>query len=113
MIDLFYTSSFSAGFLGGAIAIWFSLIVLNRVFRVSSLVAYLCGGAAMWFLFLKSGIHPTLAGVLLAFAIPFASKRGLSPSRRLEHALHAPAAQLQALGRANSDGRLRSRTATA
>lgn len=92
IIALSYTSNFSAGFLGGAIAIWFSLIVLNRVFRVSLLVAHLCGGAAMWFLFLKSGIHPTLAGVLLAFAIPFASKRGPSPSHRLEHALHVPVA---------------------
>jgi NhaA family Na+:H+ antiporter len=43
---------------------------------------------------LKSGVHSTLAGVMLAFAIPFASKQGASPSHRLEHALHKPVAFL-------------------
>jgi NhaA family Na+:H+ antiporter len=59
-----------------------------------SLVPYLLGGAVMWFLMLKSGVHSTLAGVMLAFAIPFASKHGVSPSNRLEHALHKPVAFL-------------------
>src|SRR3712207_6343797 len=59
-----------------------------------SLIPYLAGGALMWFLMLKSGVHATIAGVLLAFAIPFTGKDDdeASPSHRLEHALHQPVA---------------------
>ena len=48
----------------------------------------------MWLLLLKSGIHPTIAGVLLAFAIPYSAKAedATSPSHRLESALHKPVA---------------------
>jgi NhaA family Na+:H+ antiporter len=92
LIALLYTAEVSAALLAAAIAIWLALIALSRVFHVSSLVPYLIGGAAMWFLFLQSGVHATLAGVLLAFAIPFTSKRGESPSHRLEHALQRPVA---------------------
>lgn len=94
VIAAFYTSKLSAVFLGGAIVVWFALIVLNRAFRVMSLIPYLLGGAVMWILMLKSGVHSTLAGVMLAFAIPFSNKNGLSPSHRLEHALHRPVAFL-------------------
>jgi NhaA family Na+:H+ antiporter len=92
IIGAFYTSNLSAVFLGAAIAAWLVLILFNRVFRLMSLTPYLIGGAVMWFLMLKSGVHSTLAGVMLAFAIPFASPRGVSPSHRLEHALHKPVA---------------------
>ena len=92
IIAAFYTSKLSAVYLVGAIAVWFALILLNRAFRVIVLVPYLLGGALMWILMLKSGVHSTLAGVMLAFAIPFTNKGGLSPSHRLEHALHKPVA---------------------
>ena len=48
----------------------------------------------MWFLMLQSGVHATIAGVLLAFAIPFSAKQddAESPSHRLEHFLHKPVA---------------------
>jgi NhaA family Na+:H+ antiporter len=48
----------------------------------------------MWFLMMKSGVHATIAGVLLAFAIPFSSRAEdeKSPSHRLEHVLHKPVA---------------------
>ena len=48
----------------------------------------------MWFLMLKSGVHATVAGVMLAFAIPYSSKVDdeTSPSHRLEHFLHKPVA---------------------
>jgi NhaA family Na+:H+ antiporter len=57
---------------------------------------YLLGGAVMWVLMLKSGIHATIAGVLLAFAIPYSAQQDdeRSPSHRLEHALHMPVAFL-------------------
>ena len=66
----------------------------NRVFRVMSLFPYLIGGALMWFLMLKSGVHATISGVLLAFAIPFSAKAEdeASPSHQLEQFLHRPVA---------------------
>lgn len=50
----------------------------------------------MWFLMLKSGVHATIAGVLLAFSIPFTAKEddASSPSHKLEHLLHKPVAFL-------------------
>ena len=67
---------------------------MNRVLRVRALSPYLVGGAVMWFLMLKSGVHATIAGVLLAFAIPYSSKDEdeQSPAHRLEHFLHTPVA---------------------
>ena len=94
VIGLFYTAQFSPGYLLGAIAVLGVLVVFNRVFRLMALIPYLLGGALMWFLMLKSGIHATLAGVLLAFAIPYSAKTDdeASPSHRLEHFLHKPVA---------------------
>ncbi len=94
VIALFYTAKLSAWYFAGAMAVLALLVVLNRVFRVMSLMPYLLGGALMWFLMLKSGIHATIAGVMLAFAIPFSAKDDdtASPSHRLEHFLHKPVA---------------------
>ena len=94
VIAVFYTAHFSLAYLLGALAVLAVLVVLNRVFRVMSLFPYLLGGALMWFLMFKSGVHATIAGVLLAFAIPFSAKAEdeKSPSHRLEHFLHKPVA---------------------
>ncbi len=46
----------------------------------------------MWYFMLKSGVHATIAGVLLAFAIPFGSGDSQSPSHKLQHFLHKPVA---------------------
>jgi len=94
VIAAFYTAQLSVGYLVPALAVWALLGVLNRLFRVMSLTPYLLGGALMWFLMLKSGVHPTVAGVMLAFAIPFSAKADdeASPSHRLEHFLHKPVA---------------------
>ncbi|HRA39675.1 MAG TPA: Na+/H+ antiporter NhaA, partial [Pyrinomonadaceae bacterium] len=75
IIAIFYTAKFSIFYLAGAMAVWVLLIVLNHYFKVMSLVPYLIGGALMWFLMLKSGVHATIAGVLLAFAMPFSTKQ--------------------------------------
>ncbi len=92
IIAVFYTAQFSAAYLVGALLVWALLFTLNRFFKVMSLAPYLIGGALMWFLMLKSGVHATIAGVLLAFAIPFSAEQddAESPSHRLEHALHKP-----------------------
>jgi Na+:H+ antiporter, NhaA family len=93
IIAVFYTAQLSVGYLIGALAVFGLLVVMNRL-RVMSMIPYLLGGALMWFLMLKSGVHATIAGVLLAFAIPFTGKEEDedSPSHRLEHFLHKPVA---------------------
>ena len=93
VIAIFYTANLSFAYLGAALVIWAGLVLLNRL-RVMMLAPYLAGGVAMWFCFLHSGVHATLAGVLLAFAIPFSARQEdeKSPSYRLEHALHRPVA---------------------
>jgi NhaA family Na+:H+ antiporter len=96
VIAVFYTAELSFLYLLGALAVFGLLLALNRIGRVMALLPYLAGGALMWFLMLKSGVHATIAGVLLAFAIPYSSREddAASPSHRLEHALHKPAAFL-------------------
>lgn len=93
VIAVFYTAELSTVYLFGAMVVFGILILLNKA-KVMSLVPYLLGGALMWFLMLKSGVHATIAGVLLAFAIPFSAKEDdeESPSHRLEHLLHKPVA---------------------
>lgn len=95
MIALFYTADLSVWYLLAAISVWAVLIGLNRL-RVMSLTPYLVGGAVMWWLTLQSGVHATLAGIALAFAIPFTSLRDdeSSPSHKLEHYIHKPVAYL-------------------
>ncbi len=94
IIAAFYTAKLSVWYLVSALAVWVLLIVLNRIFRIMALLPYLIGGILMWFLMLKSGIHATVAGIMLAFAIPFSAKDDdqKSPSYKLEHFLHKPVA---------------------
>jgi NhaA family Na+:H+ antiporter len=96
VIAIFYTSDLAWAYLLGALAVFAMLIAMNRVLGVMRLAPYLVGGALMWALMLKSGVHATIAGVLLAFAIPYSSKQddAQSPSHRLEHFLHKPVAFL-------------------
>jgi NhaA family Na+:H+ antiporter len=67
------------------------LIVLNRL-KINMLLPYLIGGIFLWICMYKSGIHPSLSGVLLAFAIPFGKGEKNSISYELQHALHYPVA---------------------
>ncbi len=89
IIALFYTSklsllAFSLGTIGMVV-----LAILNRR-RVTHLGVYLLVGAIIWVCVLKSGVHATIAGVSLGFAIPLRATDadGHSPLRRLEHLLH-------------------------
>jgi len=93
IIAAFYTTRFSIWYLVAALAVWALLAALNRL-RVMTLIPYLLGGALMWFLMLESGVHATIAGVMLAFVIPFSTKNDAeaSPSHKLEHFLHKPVA---------------------
>jgi NhaA family Na+:H+ antiporter len=94
IIAVFYTAKLFIPYLIGALVVWALLLVCNRFLKVRSLVPYSIGGALMWFLMLQSGVHATIAGVLLAFAIPFTPTEDdeTSPSYKLEHFLHKPVA---------------------
>jgi NhaA family Na+:H+ antiporter len=96
LIALFYSGDLSITYLVGGLAVWGVLLLLNRYGRVHSLPIYLIGGVVMWVLMLKSGVHATIAGVMLAFAIPFWSPDDGRPSssHRLENLLHKPVAFL-------------------
>ncbi len=93
VIAVFYTATLSYAYLAAAAAVFAALVALNRL-KVMRLIPYLVGGALMWFLMLKSGVHATITGVLLAFAIPFGPRDEgeQSPSHRLENFLHRPVA---------------------
>lgn len=93
IIALFYSGAVSALNLILALVVFGVLIILNRL-RVRSLLPYLAGGLLMWYFMLHSGIHATITGVLLAFAIPFGKDEKSSPSHRLEHYINKPVAFL-------------------
>ena len=91
IIAIFYTKTLYWTYLLLALGIFIILIVLNRL-KVKSLIPYLIGGAAMWYFMLHSGVHATITGVLLAFAIPFGKGDEESTSYYLQHFLHKPVA---------------------
>ncbi len=93
VIAIFYTAKLSTIYLFGAIVVFGILFLLKKA-QVMSLIPYLLGGVLMWFFMLESGIHATIAGVLLAFAIPFSDieEDETSPSYKLESFLHNPVA---------------------
>jgi NhaA family Na+:H+ antiporter len=91
VIALFYTKQFSVVYFLSAVLIFFILFIIGK-FKVYNLVIYLIGGIIMWYCMLKSGVHATIAGVLLAFAIPFHKDDSKNPSYKLQHALHYPVA---------------------
>lgn len=69
VIAVFYTSKIDGAMLGWAGMIYALLLAANRA-GIRWLVLYLALGFLLWFFFLKSGVHATIAGVLLALAIP-------------------------------------------
>jgi NhaA family Na+:H+ antiporter len=91
VIAIFYTSSISFLHLFIALGIFCVLLLLNRL-KIHILLPYLIGGILMWYFMLHSGVHATITGILLAFAIPFGDGKERSPSYRLQHFLHKPVA---------------------
>lgn len=91
IIAIFYTSDLNWMNLGIALSIFGLLIVLNRL-KVHNLISYLIGGVFMWYFMLNSGVHATITGVLLAFAIPFSAGDKKSGSIILQEFLHLPVA---------------------
>ncbi len=89
IIALFYSGDLSTGMLGMAAVCLVLLVIFNRL-KIENLAPYLWVGVFLWIFVLKSGVHATLAGVALAFAIPLHSKKqpGYSPLEYFEHELH-------------------------
>ncbi len=100
VIALFYTSELSVEALGVA-ALGIVVLVTMNLFNVTRIAAYVLVGVIIWIAVLKSGVHATLAGVIVALTIPLRPKAALarmapnqrlerkdSPLRSLEHSLH-------------------------
>ncbi|MDK9365498.1 Na+/H+ antiporter NhaA [Lelliottia wanjuensis] len=88
IIALFYTSELSVLSLSvaaGAIAV----LALLNLFNVRRIGIYVLVGVVLWTAVLKSGVHATLAGVIIGFFVPLkADEKGKSPAKQLEHVLH-------------------------
>jgi NhaA family Na+:H+ antiporter len=91
IIAVFYTSSISFSFLLASLGIFAFMFLMNKA-KINILSPYMVLGVIMWYCMLKSGVHSTIAGVLLAFAIPFRKKGDINPAHKLQKILHKPVA---------------------
>ncbi|SUG79723.1 Na(+)/H(+) antiporter 1 [Salmonella enterica subsp. enterica] len=72
----------------GVAAFAIAVLALLNLCGVRRTGVYILVGAVLWTAVLKSGVHATLAGVIVGFFIPLKEKHGRSPAKRLEHVLH-------------------------
>jgi NhaA family Na+:H+ antiporter len=93
VIAIFYNTGVQWAYLGISAGILGGLLLLSKL-GIRNLLFYLVPGLALWYCMMQSGIHPTIAGVLLAFVIPFSGENENTPSYRLQHALHKPVGYL-------------------
>ena len=91
IIALFYSGDLSITALMIGAAALVLAVVMNRM-GVKRISSYILLGIVLWVAVLKSGVHATLAGVLIAFCIPMRDHIGRSPLKILEHDLHSPVA---------------------
>ena len=91
LIALFYTKTIYFTNLIISLSIFGVLLIMNRL-KVTNLILYLVGGIFMWYFMLNSGVHATITGVLLAFALPFGNGSSKTISSQLQHWLHHPVA---------------------
>ncbi len=87
IIAVFYTSDLSVHAMMSAAVGILILFCLNR-FGVKRIAAYMIVGVFIWLAVLKSGVHATLAGVVVAAFVPLRADDDHSPARHLEHELH-------------------------
>ena len=89
IIAFFYTAQISGTYLIYSSIVFVLLILINRM-GINKMYIYMILGVFLWYFVLKSGVHATIAGVLLATTIPNTSNNGLEHSmlKDLEHKLH-------------------------
>ncbi|VTU09404.1 pH-dependent sodium/proton antiporter [Actinobacillus indolicus] len=86
VIAIFFSHDLSTtALISAAIAIA-TLIIMNRM-RVTAICAYMVVGLILWASVLKSGVHATLAGVIIGFCVPLKGKNGEEPLAHFEHIL--------------------------
>ena len=86
VIAIFFSHEMSMPALMVASLAIITLFTMNR-YKVVSMIHYLIVGSILWASVLKSGVHATLAGVIIGFAIPLRGKNGETPLYHLEHIL--------------------------
>lgn len=90
VIAIFYTEQIHWTYLFLSFGVTALLFLLNFL-KVTKIYFYIIPGLFLWYFLHHSGIHATIAGVLLAFSIPTnASDVKISPLEKLEHTLHFP-----------------------
>jgi Na+:H+ antiporter, NhaA family len=87
IIALFYKTSFSVWFLVITLTIFLLLLALRK--KLPGWV-YVIGGLLMWYCMHRSGIHATLSGILLAFALPYNKTVATDPGTQLRHTIRYP-----------------------
>ena len=91
IIAFFYTSSLSLSSLFFALICIIILIIMNKM-QITRVSVYALIGLLLWVFVLKSGVHATLAGIILAFTIPLNvinhKRKRVSPVKSLQHYIH-------------------------
>lgn len=91
IIALFYSGDLSANALLMSAVALIVAVAMNRL-GVTRTSSYVLLGVVLWVAVLKSGVHATLAGVLIAFCVPMRDEHNESPLQDLENDLHGPVA---------------------
>ncbi|WP_295788900.1 Na+/H+ antiporter NhaA [uncultured Veillonella sp.] len=104
IIAVAYTESFNFLFMGGAIAVLVALVILNKR-GVIAPWPYIILGVILWFCIFKSGLHATMAGVLLAMTIPTKGtpKKAVQDAKSLAQADGGEAQQVAKAGRTDEE----------
>jgi NhaA family Na+:H+ antiporter len=93
VIAIFYSNDIAVLYLALAAGMLLIMFIFNRL-KNHNVWVYVLPGIAMWYFILQSGIHASIAGVLLAFVLPFGEGDESSISYRVQHFLHKPVAFL-------------------
>ncbi|CAN5438680.1 Na+/H+ antiporter NhaA [soil metagenome] len=91
IIAIFYSKAILIYNLLISIGVFGVLLLFNKL-KIRFLIIYIAGGVVMWYFMHLSGVHATIAGVLLAFTIPFNVDKEKCSSDKLQHILHKPVA---------------------
>ncbi|MDO1445224.1 Na+/H+ antiporter NhaA [Rhodocytophaga aerolata] len=91
VIAVFYTADLSLPYLFKALLVFLGLLLLNRI-KVKKLFIYVVLGILLWYFMYESGVHATVAGVLLALTIPY---KTMLPKDKLVHMLQNKFSQIR------------------